>query len=109
MSGVGSERHFMGQALDIFEAASQNLVGPVLDDPGCLSVSGATRGRVVFEPAILRWIVGGSDHHTISKPLLLSAVVGEDGVGDHRGGRVAETLLNHDCYPSRGKHLKAAG
>ena len=53
--------------------------------------------------------MGGSDDHAISKPLLLAAVVGENGVGDHRGGRVAETLLNHDCYPSRGKYLKPAG
>ena len=41
-----------------------------------------------------------------ASPLLLSTVVGENGVGDHRGGRVAETLLNHDCYPSRGKYLQ---
>ncbi len=53
--------------------------------------------------------MGGSDDHTISKPLLLSTVVGENGVGDHRGWRVAEILLNHDCYPSRGKYLKPAG
>ena len=76
------------------EVPFEQLVGAILDDARHLRVGRATVRRVVFEAAVVRWVVRGRDDDAVRQMLSPPAVVGEDGVRDDRRGRVAKPHLN---------------
>jgi len=80
-------------------------VGPVLD-PFCdHGVSWPTMRWVVFDAAVLRRIVRGGDDDAVGQSRAPAPVVGENGVGDDRGRRVAAILVHHDLDAMGRQHL----
>ena len=64
--------------------------------------------RVIFEAAVFRRIVRGSDHDAIGQPGLTAPIVGEDGVRDRRSRREIRFLRNHHIHCVRGERLHRA-
>ncbi len=58
-SGRSSHRLVEGHAAHILHSIGDDLIGAVLHPPGGTGVSGSAVGRVVFETAVLRWVMGG--------------------------------------------------
>jgi hypothetical protein len=78
-------------------------IGPVLD-PFCdHGVSRPTVRWVVLDAAVLRRIVRGGDDDAVGQSRAPAPVVGENGVGDDRGRRVAAILVHHD-QDAMGRH-----
>lgn len=90
----------------VLQAAGDDVVGAVLDPGGRLRTGGAAARRVVLETAVGGRVVRGGDHHAVGEAGRAVAVVGEDGVRDRRGGRVAVRLVDQDGHVVGGEHLQ---
>jgi len=82
-------------------------VGPVLDPLRDQCIRRATMRWVVFDAAVLRRIMRGSDNDAAGQSRAQAPVVGEDGVGDDRGRRIAAILVHHDL-DAMGRQLRRA-
>jgi hypothetical protein len=75
--------------------AAQQFVGTILY-PAChVDIGGPAVGRVVFEAAVLRRIVGRRDRDAIGQSILSPAIVNENRMRDHRYRRYAVVWLNN--------------
>jgi hypothetical protein len=70
----GLQRPFKRHPLDSLAAFSKNFVGPFGNAAGHPSSGRSAVGRIVLEPAVFGWIVGGRDDHTVGKALLFVPV-----------------------------------
>ena len=68
-------------------------VGAVLDPAGDVGIGGAAVGRIVFEPAVVRRVVRGSDDDAVGQAVGAAAIVDEDGMGDDGSGGETVMLL----------------
>src|SRR6516164_4141528 len=82
--------------------AAEQLIGPVLNPPGHVGVSGAAIGGVVLEAAVLGRIVRRRDDDAVCEVFLASAVVDEDEPGNHGGRGHAIVPLNPGVHAVAG-------
>ena len=99
----------IGQPLDALQSIRQQLIGPILNDLGCLRVGRASGRGIIFKATIGWWIVRGGDHDTVSQPRGASGIVGQNGVGDHRGWRITKAGLDHQVSSVGGKNFNRGG
>ena len=92
-------------AIDVVEAGLHQVVGLRFDPIGDIRISGPAVGCVVLEPSIVWWIVRRSNHDAVGQPRRASAVVAENGMGQHRRRRVLIVLREHDVDAVCGEHL----
>src|SRR5690606_2718466 len=94
-------------AADVLEAAPDDVVGAVLDPGRGVGAGGAAAGRVVLESAVGGRVVGGRDDDAVRAGTgRVPPVVGEDGVRDGRGRRVAVGAVDEHGDPVGGEHLQ---
>ena len=86
--------------LHAFQPGAQVLVRAASNPIGGLSIGRSTGRRVVFEAAIAGRIMGRGNHNAIG------ARVGQDGMADRRGRRVAAALIDANLHPIGQQHLK---
>ena len=99
---AGLDRRFVGLPANVLVAATQEFVCPSLHPVGDVRVRRAAVGRIIFEPAILRRIVRWRDDESVAESVLAPAIVGEDRVGDGRGGRKTIVALDK-CFHAVGR------
>ncbi len=104
---VGGEGLGVGDAFDAVELLGDEVVGAVFDPLGCGGVGWAAGGWVVFEAAVFGWVVGGGDDDAVAAMELEVGIAGEDGVGEHWGGGVAEVLVDEDFDVVGGEDLES--
>ena len=94
-------------ARDRLPAPLQQLVGPLLDPRGDRSLRRSAVGRVVLDAAVLGRIVAGGDDDAVGGAVRARAlpVVGEDRVGDRRGGGEPVPVVDHRGHLLGGQHL----
>ena len=95
--------------LDAAQHVLEQRVGVLLDHAGDVGVGRAAIGRVIFEAAIFRRIVRRRDHHAIGQAAVAAAIIGEDGVRDHRGRRKTVLRVDHHIDFIGGEHFQRAG
>ncbi len=78
------------EAFDALQFCGDEFVSAVLDPLRGGGVGGAAVGGVVLEAAVLGRVVGGRDDDAVGEIFGAACVVGEDGVRECGGGRVAE-------------------
>ncbi len=100
---------FIGQAKDADQAGGQEIVGRVLDPAGDVDIGRAAIGRIVFEAALVRRVVRRADDDTVRQAATATAVIGQDGVGDHRRGRITALVIDPGVDVVGGQHLDGAG
>ena len=89
-------------ALHTVEACGDVLVGALGNPIRRLRRRRAAGGRVVLEAAVARRVVGRGHHNAVG----LAAGVGQDGVGDGRGGSVAPFSVDKHRHPIGDEHLE---
>lgn len=96
---------------DTLESLRHELIGSLLDDRSGGRIRRAAVGRVVLDPAVFRGVVGRGDDHTVcpASPGTDIAVTGKDGMGNHRGWRIAKAVLDEHRHVVRGKDFDGAG
>jgi len=92
-----------GHPLHSGQSPRQQPVGFILDDFGRLAVGRAAVRRIVLKAPVRRRIVGGGDHDSIGEAGAPAAIMGQDGVRDHRGGQIAAPPLD-DELDTVGRH-----
>ena len=92
-------------AVDVLEIGFQNGVGAVLNPGGGVAVGGTAVGRVVFEAAVLRGIVGRGDENPVGF-VGVDQVVGDDGAGNGRSGCGPTAALNVNGDPVGGEDFE---
>ena len=102
-------RPLEGNALHVRQPPLEEHVGFVLDRARDARGRGAAIWGVVLEAAILRRVVRRRDDDAIGETTRASAIVREDGVREHRGGRVAVSVVDHDGHAVGREHLERAG
>ena len=98
MRGVCLQGQGVGNTSHRRVVAAQEGVGAVLDPGGHLGVGGSAVGRVVLEAAILGRVVRGSDDDAVGQTALATAVMHEDGPGNHRGRCDTIVYLNDHIH-----------
>ncbi|MNF72248.1 hypothetical protein D3C84_542200 [compost metagenome] len=102
--GLG-ERH----PLHAGQTGFQNGVGAVFHPLGDLPFGRTAVGGVVLEATVFRRVVGRGDHHPIGQGRRLAGVVTQNGVGDDRGRREAQTSLDAGLDAVGRQHFHRAG
>ena len=91
------------------KASFEKLVRLRLDPVGDGGFRRSAVWRVVFEAAVVGWIMRRCDYNTVSESRLAPAVVRENRVGNGRGWGIFIPLREHDFHPVCRQHLKRAG
>ncbi len=91
------------------EAGGNDLVGAVLYPLGGGGVGWAAIWRVVLEAAVFGRVVGRSDDDAVGEIVFALRVVGEDGVGECRGGSVGKAVVDHDFDVVSGEDFEGSG
>ena len=89
VEGLGGRGGFgpgQGLTADAGKLFPQEFVGAGLDFGRDIGISRAAVGRVVFEAAVLRRVVGRGDNDSVGESGGATRVVIEDGEGNRRGG-----------------------
>ncbi|MNS84222.1 hypothetical protein D3C72_1180380 [compost metagenome] len=86
--------------LNAFQLQRQQFIGALFNHRGQIGIRRAAVGRVIFDAAIFRRIVGRGDHDAVGQCPTVT-VVAQDGMGDRRRWREAIIFL-HD-------HINAVG
>ncbi len=81
-------------------------VGSAFDGAGDFGLGGAAMGRIVFEAAIARRIVGWRDDDAIGQTRYAAFVVDQNGVADRGCRRVAVLRVDHCGHAVGGKHFE---
>ena len=108
MGCISLERFREPETFHIFQPAADDFVGAVLNPLGGVCIRGAAVRRVVLEAAVIGRVMRGRYNHPIRQAALPAGIIGQDGVGDYRRGRVAHLGVNHDFHVVAGKHLNRA-
>ena len=108
---LGLDGLLVGHTLDGLEVAEQ-LVGASGDGIGGLGRSRAAGDGVVLEATVGGRVVGRRDDDAVGEALALEAlgavgrtVVGQDGLGDHRGGHEVVTGIDAYVHAVGDEHL----
>ena len=109
MRGGGGERLRQGNPLHRRERGSQQFIGPILDPCRGSGICRTPVGGIVFEAAIMRRIVRRGDDDAVTKSARPAPIVGEDGMGDHRCGRVFVLDRHHGGDAMGSENLQRAG
>jgi len=104
--GIGRASFLIGRPPDIRTIRIHQLIGPVLYPSGYIHVSRTALRRVVFETAILGWIMGWGNHHTVGEPLFSSLVVSQYQKGNDWGGGVFVIGVDNHVHVIRSKNLQ---
>ncbi len=95
-------------AIYILHVVGNDLVGAILDPFGRASICGTAIGRVVFETAIFRWVMGRRDHHAIGKRLGEFLIESQNSMRDDRCGSVFVILVDANIHTIAGKNLNGS-
>ena len=109
MSGVAAQGPRVGNPLHALQAILQELIGPGFDPTGHANVGGPAIGRVVFESAVVGRVVRGGNDDAIGQAGRTRTVIGQDRVGDRRGGGVFVILGQHDVNAICRQDFERAG
>ena len=101
-----TERPVEGDPLHPSKGILEVLVCLRLDPRGDGGFRRPAVGWIVFEPAVVRRIVGWRDDDAIGEGLVAPAVVCEDRVGDRGSRRVFIPVCEHDVDAVGGEHLE---
>ena len=103
--GAG-DRH----AFDCAIARGEQRVGRALNGTRHVGIGRATMGRVIFETAIIGRIMRRADNNAVSAtpiaPGFTTLIIGEDGVRDDRGRRIAALVIDHGLNAIGGEHFE---
>ena len=102
----GTERGFVGNPLYTFEPTSKELICLALNPAGNAGPRGSTVRWVIFEAAVSRRVVRGSNNDPISQSSLSPAVVGKDGMRNSRRGSVFLICCQHDFNAISSEHFE---
>ena len=84
----------------------KQFVGAILNRVRDISVGRTAICQVIFEAAVSRRIVRGSDDNAIGKALRATLVVRKDGARNDRRRREAVVALNESLHAVRSEHLE---
>ncbi len=106
---LGAERFLDWNPFDSRKPFLKKLVGFRLDPISYGLFRRAASGWIVFEAAVMRWIVRRGYNDAIREPGLSPAVVRKNRMGDNGSGRVFLSSSDHHLHAVGRQHLQRGG
>jgi hypothetical protein len=96
---LGTDCDLARKPLDANIAVAQQRIGPILDPLSNVGIGRAAIARVVLDPTVLGRIMRWREDDPVCQPIVPTAVVYKDGVGDYGRRRVAIVSLDDRGTP----------